>query len=376
MIEAAYRGLTYGLGFLPLDWSPAPRPIREVDILLHGASAGEVKAASSWRRGLEKSNPNLRILQTAGTATGVECGAEARLPRDVPKSVGDLLDTTQPGALILTEGELWPNLLRAAAGRNIPIGVLGARMSKGSQRMWSLLGRSGLDILRLISAWATSSEDDAQTLVRLGLDPARVRHTGWLKWPERPATQLSLPQLPAERLFVLGSLHPGELEMLLDELGDGPLSPSNAHWVLVLRHPNKEAVIRKEATRLLPAGCWHLDARFGIQDSWYSQADAVFVGGGGKGRGVHDLLAPLAHGHPPLCFLSRGDPGSVGETLTRRGLALPLDLSDTPALTSAVRETLASTALERPGISWSQLRSEYDGRQAATAFFRERGVLP
>jgi hypothetical protein len=154
--------------------------------------------------------------------------------------------------------------------------------------------------------------------------------------------------------------------MLRDRLGNGPLGPARADWILILRHAKAETAVRREARLLLPPGSWSLDARFGVLDAWYRRADAIFVGGGGKGRGVHDLLAPLAHGHPPLCFLGRGDPGSVGSTLAARGVVLPLD-APVPSPVAA--------ALESPVLAWSELKAEYDGRAAATAFFQEKGIL-
>ena len=160
--------------------------------------------------------------------------------------------------------------------------------------------------------------------------------------------------------------------MLVARLRGGPLDPSEAHWTLVLRHGKAETAVRREATAVLPQGSWDVEARFGTLDRLYAAADAIFVGGGGKGRGVHDLLAPLAHGHPPLCFLQRGDPGGVGRTLTPLGMVLPLDV---PARQSRKSSTAAEAALQTPPWAWSELVAEYDGRTPATAWFEQRGVL-
>jgi len=377
MLGPLYRGITHGVETLRLRPHPAPRG--PFDLLIHGASAGEVRGAEHWLESLRSCRPGLRILRTTGTETGIRAGAEARLPRDLPRAISTLFDQAEPEALILTEGELWPNLLQEAARRSIPVGVLGARISAKSERLWSLAGRSGRSVLRLVTAWAAASSDDQAALLRLGVDPSRVAHTGWIKWPA-PGPSLGGDKVPEERhrTLVLGNVHPGEVKMLSECLRNGPLGPTDAHWTLVLRHGKAEAAVRREASAVLPPGSWSIEAEFGTLDRAYSRAHSVFVGGGGKGRGVHDLLAPLYYGHPPLCFLRRGDPGAVGRTLAARGLVLPLDDIRSQMECShseEPRNRLANLALSPPPISWSDLQAEFDGRPAATAWFTLKGVL-
>ena len=166
--------------------------------------------------------------------------------------------------------------------------------------------------------------------------------------------------------------------MVMNCLKDTNLSPFKSRWIVVLRHSKAEAAVRREAASLLPQGSWEIEARFGTLDRLYAAADAIFVGGGGKGRGVHDLLAPLSHGHPPLCFLDRGDPGAVGRTLAPLGLVLPLDspVRSTPTA-GPVRTagSIANAGLRPPPWAWSKLLAEFDGRASATAWFERWGVL-
>jgi 3-deoxy-D-manno-octulosonic-acid transferase len=377
MLGPLYRGITHGVETLRFRPHSAPRG--PFDLLIHGASAGEVRGAEHWLESLRSCRPDLRILRTTGTETGISAGADARLPRDLPRAVSTLFDQTEPKALILTEGELWPNLLQEAARRSIPVGVLGARISAKSERLWSVAGRSGRSVLRLVTAWAAASSDDQAALLRLGVDPSRVAHTGWIKWPP-PAPSLGTHKGPdkGDRTLVLGNVHPGEVKMLSECLRNGPLGPTEAHWALVLRHGKAEAAVRREATAVLPPRSWSIETEFGTLNRAYGSAHSVFVGGGGKGRGVHDLLAPLSHGHPPLCFLRRGDPGAVGRTLAARGLVLPLDDIRSQMECShseEPRNRLAQIALSPPLISWSELQAEFDGRPAATAWFTLKGVL-
>lgn len=376
MIGSAYRGITRTLGALPLGWTPEPQASGPCDLILHGASAGEVKAARCWLDSLEAARPELSVLQTSTTATGIRAGASARLPRDVPRVVAEFLERTEARALVLTEGDLWPNLLAAAEARSIRVGVVGARLTQRSARSWQRAGAAGRQVLGRVDAWAAASEEDAARLLDLGVAPDRVEVTGWLKWPTSrpapsPAQSTWREGFPADRallpLLVLGSVHPGEIRALRLLLEGSPLDPRRANWVAVARHEAAGEALRGEAARELPPHSWQVDERFGVLDSWYDQADAVFVGGGAKGRGVHDLLAPIHAGHRPLCFLDRGDPGGVGRCLAAEGLALPLDLEPPPDL---------AQALESSAGQWITLLERYDGRQRAIDFLSLRGVLP
>ena len=378
MLGSLYRGLTGSIESLGFGGGPplAPESCGPYDLMVHGASAGEVRAGDSWLRSVLGGRPNLRVLRTTGSAAGLQAGADVRLPRDLPGATARFLDRASPRALILTEGELWPNLLHEAKRREIPIGVVGARMSPRTERGWALAGRSGRSVLGLVTAWATASSGAQEALLRLGVDPKRIAHTGWLKWPQVHSTPRRT-EGPQGRgpTFVLGNVYPGEIEMLVPHLRGGPLCPSSSHWVLVLRHDRNEGAVRQEATQILPRGSWTVEARFGTLDGLYATADAIFVGGGGKGRGVHDLLAPLAHGHPPLCFLRGGDPGAVGETLAPLGLVLPLDVLDRSWASQPSKEA-GTAALQPSAWTWSRLVSEFDGRGAATAWLQEQAVLP
>ena len=89
MIAGGYRQLTRALGILPGRWNPTPRAEGRWDLVVHGASAGEVRAASCWIESFQSQSPKLRILRTCSTATGIAAGAQAQLPRDVPQAVGE-----------------------------------------------------------------------------------------------------------------------------------------------------------------------------------------------------------------------------------------------------------------------------------------------
>src|SRR5438477_483577 len=95
-----------------------------------------------------------------------------------------LLDLAYLLALVvLTESELWPNFLRAAKRRGVPVVVVNARLSP---RSFARLRRFGALARRLLFAnvtrFAVQDEEYADRLRRLGVPAAKVVVTGSVKY--------------------------------------------------------------------------------------------------------------------------------------------------------------------------------------------------
>jgi len=372
---SAYRAATTALELIPGPWQPEPAPTGAVDGLIHGASAGEVKAARALLETLSEHWPKQCWALSTATAAGMTAGADFRLPRDLPAVTEQLLEGLGARSLLLVEAELWPNLLAEARRREISVAVVGARVSARSAARMSRIGAPARQLLQGVCAFAAASQRDAERLLALGVPKERVEVTGWLKWPANRENHL-VDRLTAEQpfdaarpLLVLGSVHPGEATALARLLSGSALAPGRANWLLVGRHQRNRARLLREAERLCPAGSYSVDCRMGVLRSWYRRAAAVFVGGGLQGRGCHDLLEALSVDLRPLCFLQRGDPGGVGEVLAEAGLALTLD--PTKSVTA-----LAHLATERIPGAYAEVQTQHDGRQHSLDFLSSRGVLP
>jgi len=373
---SAYRAATSAVEWLPGPWQPAPRPEGAADGVIHGASAGEVKAALALREPLQARRPGQRWVITTGTPAGIAAGAQCRLPRDVPTRTSRMFDDLQLRSLLLVEAELWPNLLAEAARREVPVAVVSARVSEASAARMRRLGGATQRLLQGVSLFIAASRGDAARLDALGVPEQRIEVGGWLKWPAAhdqplppPTPVQDLGFARSRPLLILGSVHPGEVTLLARRLAGSSLEPGRANWLLVSRHGSSAARLSREAGRVCPEGSYQVDSRMGVLRSWYDQADAAFVGGGAKGRGCHDLLEPVAAGLRPLCFLRRGDPGGVGEVLGRLDMSLCLD-EPRPAT------EVAALAAERIPGAWAVLRRDHDGRQRSLDMLDERGLLP
>ena len=109
---------------------------------LHAVSVGEVNLCMQLIRALEQRMPNIKIVVSTTTTTGM---AELRrhlpghiskiyYPIDGRRSVNRALCMIRPQAIVLIEAEIWPNFLWRARDLRIPLFLVNARLSNHSYR--------------------------------------------------------------------------------------------------------------------------------------------------------------------------------------------------------------------------------------------------
>ncbi|MDP2989774.1 MAG: glycosyltransferase N-terminal domain-containing protein, partial [Kiritimatiellota bacterium] len=109
-------------------------------VWIHAVSVGEVQIALRFMRALREHRNALAFVLTTTTSTGHTIAVQQLsaddvllyFPVDLPWIMARVLDRLRPLALVLVEGELWPNLLRLARCRGVPIMLLNGRMSEHS----------------------------------------------------------------------------------------------------------------------------------------------------------------------------------------------------------------------------------------------------
>src|SRR5947209_20568552 len=99
-------------------------------VWFHGVSLGEVQLLRTLVAAFRKRHPDWQCVVSATTDTGL---AEARrsfpdlpviaFPFDFSWAVSRTLDAVKPRLVVLAESELWPNFLRAARLRGVPVVV-------------------------------------------------------------------------------------------------------------------------------------------------------------------------------------------------------------------------------------------------------------
>ncbi|MEW6247811.1 MAG: 3-deoxy-D-manno-octulosonic acid transferase [Nitrospirota bacterium] len=333
------RGLPQRLGWFGSFGAMGSQPGQpnKPVIWLHAVSLGEVTAAVPLVRELARRYPEHRLLVSTVTETGREA-VEQRLagiaehryaPLDFPWVVSAFVNRLDPCLYLFIETELWPNLLRALRRRGVPTVLVNGRVSSRSferQRI-GLVRPLYRRMLESVTLCLMQSDRDAERIIALGADPARVRRTGNIKFdqplPEVPANgSLSRDVLrlaEGEELFVAGSTHPGEEEQLIACYQTLLRRFPSLVLLLAPRHieraPQVETMIRGKGLEVIrrsrlgadPASPFNtttagprvilLDTR-GELATVYRFATLAFVGGTLIHVGGHNLLEPAVWGKP------------------------------------------------------------------------------
>ena len=136
--------LRHNLGFF------SPQTLAKVEglrpVWFQAASVGEVVAASSIIKEFKRQLPDIPVLISSGTASGYEMAqhilpeADAVIfyPPDLPWLPGRIVELVQPRAYVPVETELWPNFIRVARHRGIPVVMVNGRIGERSVEHYHL----------------------------------------------------------------------------------------------------------------------------------------------------------------------------------------------------------------------------------------------
>lgn len=315
---------------------------------VHAVSVGETRAAEPLIGALLQRYPQHRILLTHMTPTGRETGValfgdrvtRRYLPYDYPGAVARFLDRYRPAMGVLMETEVWPNLIQAAADRDIPLYLVNARLSQRSLRGYQRTAALARDAIRGFRAIAAQSEGDAARLQALGAKQVSI--TGNLKFDlEMPAAQLeqgrALRQgVGARPLLLAASTREGEEALLLDAVQGSGLR--DALLVIVPRHPQRfdevAALIAARGLRLQRRSAGEppaadtavlLGDSMGEMFMYYAACDVVLMGGSFLPYGAHSLIEPCALGRPVIIGPSSYNFAEATEAALAAGAALRVD---------------------------------------------------
>ena len=168
---------------------------------MHAVSVGEVNICTQLIRALEPRMPNLKIVVSTTTTTGMgELHKKLPLhigkfyyPIDGKKYVARAVATIRPEAVVLVEAEIWPNFIWRLRDRKTPLFLVNARVSNRSQRGYKRFGFIFRPLFASFAGVGAQSEADAARLRELGCRPEVIHIVGGLKYDAaRLETQVNL----------------------------------------------------------------------------------------------------------------------------------------------------------------------------------------
>ncbi|MBU4346398.1 MAG: 3-deoxy-D-manno-octulosonic acid transferase [Candidatus Omnitrophica bacterium] len=316
-----HRGFQMRLGILPPDLG-LDRPI-----WLHAVSVGEVMAIRGLLEKLRVIYPNRKFVISTVTPTGNKVARDMAedngfityLPLDLSFIVRRVIDRINPSIFIIAETELWLNTIAYLHRKKIPVIVVNGRISDrsfGGYRRIKFLFKS---LLNKIDLFCVQTDSDAQRLISLGVLEDKIRITGNMKFDNADYTDKynALLKLGGEgKLWVAGSTHAGEEEIILSVYKKLLSAFSDLRLLIAPRHPERVGQVEKLIIQYnfqpIRVSQLHLTPNtdnlkpifildtIGQLLSFYALSDIVFVGGSLVKKGGHNILEPAGIGKPIL----------------------------------------------------------------------------
>ncbi len=324
------RGIFQRLGFLP-------ERVRNIFkgkkiIWVHAASVGEVMGISRMVAELKLNLPEYSILISTITTTGTNIARKLStmgviyLPIDLPLVVHRVLGIINPKILVITETELWPNLILQAKKKGIKVIIVNGRISEKSigryQKIKWLFKKplgTGVDL------FCMQTELDAQRIASLGAPSEKIMVTGSTKFdlgvdvpcPEEIRRFLKEIEITEEKdvlpIITAGSIREKEEEIILDAYQQVRQQIPDAVLIIAPRHLQRIEYIKKALQkRNLSYGLRTRRNQRGIEKKEeksviildtigelllaYAVSSVAVVGGTFVPVGGHNIIEPVALG--------------------------------------------------------------------------------
>jgi 3-deoxy-D-manno-octulosonic-acid transferase len=388
------RGFAQRLGLY--DTAVRARIQARPRIWVHAVSVGEAFVALKFMEEWRRREPAVAFVMSVNTSTARAMVEKMLHPDDVwiyfpvdfPPVIRGVLNMLRPRLLVLTECEFWPNLMRMAQRRDVPIFLINGRMSDRSFRGYRRFGWLFAPVMKLVDGLCVQGQQDAERFVAVGADPARVTVSGSAKYDvalqdpgnvEKGRAILETVGIGGEeRVLLGGSTWPGEEEALLEIYGRLKALTPALRLVLVPRHAERrdevaEAIRRRgfrfvqrskgvAATEGGPVEVLLADTT-GELKHLYAAATVVFVGKSlPPQHGGQNIIEPAVCGKPILVGPNmRNFPDVIRDFRAAEAL---VQVADAGELEAQIARFLADPAL----------RQTY-GSKASALVEKNRGAL-
>jgi len=352
-----------------------PRPAGDL-LWLHAASVGETNAVLPLIERLLTARANLTVLLTTGTVTSAGLAAKrlpARalhqyLPLDSAPYVRRFLDHWRPTVAVLTEQEIWPNLILEAHARGIRLALINARMSTRSLARWQGKPNVAKALFGRLDAVLAQNDQLARALSSLGAMNAAAVGNLKLDAPllpidEAAATALN-SALDGRHRFVAASTHTGEDTIVASAHRLMRSDIPDLCTIIAPRHPHRGPQIAAELAaaghsvavrsrgELPNAGTdIYIADTIGELGTLYSVARIAFIGGSLVDRGGQNPIEAVRLGACVLVGPYRSSFSDIYEPLLAAGGAIEVRGADNMArqITAWLqnptsRDTVAATA--------------------------------
>ena len=322
LLQKKYRvtlAQRWGIG---LPCLKSEKPMR---LWVHAVSLGEAQAIIPLVKRLKNENPDLFIILSTQTQTGMnaakkelpEADHHLFLPFDL--IVRKVVREAKPTLVLVSETDFWFNFLDEAKKNGAKVALVNGKLSERSMRLYHLFPQ----LLKPVDRFIVQGEVYKNRFLQVGIDQEKIKVSGNLKLDSELE---EMPLIPNKKpVLVIGSTHHPEEKQFLDALKEVWKHHPDLQVFLVPRHPERfDAVAKLIEIENIPysrssAGLQHerltLVDEMGKLKGLYRQATLSAIGGSWTPKvGGHNILepaffakplifGPYMHSQPDFCDL-------------------------------------------------------------------------
>ncbi len=338
---------------------------------VHACSVGELSVARPVIAALCARHPDVPIVLTVSTVTAWDMASKnladatlAWFPVDQPNIVARFFQRLNPRALLLMETEIWPNIVREAERRAVPVMVLNARLSDKHFARYKRHAAFFKNVFGRITHVAAQHPTYADRFVTLGVNRERITTIGNIKF-DNLKSSIDPSRLDClrrecgitgdEPIIIFGSTRPGDEALAASCWDAWKTEFPNARLIVALRHRERLSEARAPFTdpvafrSRIVAGEPQKDERILFVDTlgelidFYALATVAIIGGSFyPGVNGHNPLEPAALGVPTVFGPYMSNFIDPAEVLVNANAAVQVESPE--ALQSAVSSLLRSPA--------------------------------
>ncbi len=227
------------------------------NIWVHAVSVGEVLAVAPLIKNMKMLFPSEKIVLTTVTRTGYGLAKKSLVhecivlyaPIDFSWVVNKFIDRIKPKIYVCMETELWPNIFHSLFKYKVPIILINGRISDRGFRGYRKIRFLTKKVLSYVTLLCMQTQADEERIIALGASREKVRVVGNLKFDiitsleHQPREILDLD--PDAIIFIAGSTHPGEEEILLNVYASLKQKFNSLRLIIAPRHVERAVEIEK-----------------------------------------------------------------------------------------------------------------------------------
>jgi len=313
------------------NW-PMMRPTKIRPIWVHAVSMGETLAVIPLLRKIHTQRPDLPILFTTTTETGLKQARRsapfvtefAYLPFDFSWVIGPVVRQVNPSLILLTESDFWFHFLSSGKRCGASVVLVNGKISERSAKRFGCFKGFASLLFAQFDQLCVQNEVYKKRFMDIGVPSEKIVVTGNLKF-DGEAPRFDQERLDTWRaelgigkgdpVVVVGSSHAPEEKQLLEQMERVWQKIPNMHLILVPRHPERFEEVaqllkgqnrsymryseRQERAGMSPSIV--LMDQMGLLRQCYQVATVAIVAGSYVEHvGGHNVLEPAAFGVPTI----------------------------------------------------------------------------